>query len=218
MKLSIAKAIGVTVALAGLSGGAIAAATTANGATTSGAGTTASAVTTASVPALDAGKLSFVRQGWSKSGVARTGTEVPKGWTKALLSWDEAQFRSPNGVWNLRVHGFRGHHQPPQTTAAAVNAKIKALKGKNNFRVLSIVTGVTKTMVLHGQAYNTRTMTYTYTDAKGNTRLVIDRFFNGSGVGSNIASDEIAAAGRVQDRVGLHKLVDRATGAFYVVG
>ncbi|MFC0627353.1 hypothetical protein [Kribbella deserti] len=208
MRLQLKRAIGIA-ALVGLAGsGAVATAANAAEPNPSVVATQAASVAPLKVTA-------FQRHLWGQLDYYSVSTDAPKGWRKTQLDVGMARFTSPNKLWNLRVDGdLEG--RDPRTFNAAINAKIKALRGTKNFRVLSIVDGSTKSLQ-YGGYYPTKTMTYTYTDASGAKRLVIHRVFNPIGH-HRVTEGEISAGGRVTDHVGLHKVVDRATGAYTIAG
>lgn len=211
MKLSVTKAAGVVAAVAVLGAGAI---STANATTAPSSTTSVSTVT----PPLKPGQLSYRQAGWgvyNEHGESGCHTQVPKGWTQSKVADFHARFNGKKGLWTLRIDCALDREQ---SQAAAVNSRIKALRGTKNFRVLSIVDGTTVVDTGDGrQLVHTKTMTYTYTDKVRGKRLVISRWFSDYGKPSD-AQVEITSAGRVQDRTGLHAALTQATKKFLRAG
>ncbi|MFC0623471.1 hypothetical protein [Kribbella deserti] len=211
MRFQFKRVIGIA-ALVGIAGTGALASTAANAASQAPAASTSAAA----VAPLNVTAYQYHVWGHNKPNDEWTvSTHAPKGWTKARLDVGTTRFTSPNKLWNLRVDGYIEGREAP-TFNAAINAKIKALRGTKNFRVLSIVDGSTKSMNYRGY-YPTKTMTYTYTDGSGAKRLVIFRVLNPQ-ASFKLVGGEISAGGRAADHVGLHKVVDRATRAYTFAG
>ncbi|WP_328989947.1 hypothetical protein OG394_27275 [Kribbella sp. NBC_01245] len=206
MRFSIARAAGVVAAVALLGTGAI---TTAHGATTAGA---TSAATTASVPALPAGKITFVDTAFGSykpNNEWSTGLYVPKGWKDTKLSTDHHRYTGGKGHYSLRVNSWL-RKPVPQPTAA--KQKIAALKGTKGLKIVSLTTGQVKrtTLPTHPVHYYT-TLTYTYVDAKGAKRLVMTRWVADWSGTKRLAEVELTAAGRPMDKAGLTSVLAVAT-------
>jgi hypothetical protein len=125
------------------------------------------------------------------------------------LSTFEAEFISPNALWNLRINGSFTPGQKP--VKSAVDAKIAALKATKGLRIISRVDGATKATSPYsgGLTFHHTTLTYSYADSARGSRLVVDRFvaaFQATGT-----DFEISAGGRPQDKAGLDAITAKAT-------
>jgi hypothetical protein len=227
MRISLARTVGLTAAVASLAAGGLAIAhagristvTPALVVPTPALVTPASAAAT-STPPLQPGQVTYQYDGWGVSGPryeSGCGAQVPRSWPKVKLADYNAKFSSSNDLWVLRINCVL---PGTKTRADMVNERMAALRGTKGFRVLSIVDGLTPRLYPNSEAndvLHTKTMTYTYTGDTGGTRLVISRWATDYGRPTT-ATVEITAAGRKQDLVGLQSVVARATKTFYRAG
>jgi hypothetical protein len=225
MSFSLARTAGLTAAVATLAAGGLAIAhagrtSTATPPLATPPPATPAAAAATSTPPLQPGQVTYQYDGWGVSGPryeSGCGAQVPHGWPKVKLADYHAKFSGSNGLWELRINCVL---PGTKTRADMVNARIAALRGTKGFRVLSIVDGLTPRLHPNGESYDvlhTKTMTYSYTDDTGGTRLVISRWTTDYGRPTT-ATVEITAAGREQDLVGLHSVVARAAKTFYRAG
>jgi hypothetical protein len=228
MRFSLARTAGVTAVVAALAAGGLGIAHAGRTSTATPLPATplpatplpATAAAATSTPPLQPGQVTYQYDGWGVSGPgyeSGCGAQVPQGWPKVKLADYHAKFSGSNGLWVLRINCVL---PGTKTRADMVNERIAALRGTKGFRVLSIVDGLTPRLHPNGEpndVLHTKTMTYSYTDDTGGTRLVISRWTTDYGR-PTMATVEITAAGREQDLVGLHSVVARATKTFYRAG
>jgi hypothetical protein len=218
MRFSLARTAGVTAVVAALAAGGLGIAHAGRTSTATPPPATPAAAT--STPPLQPGQVTYRYDGWGVSGPgyeSGCGAQVPQGWPKVKLADYHAKFSGSNGLWVLRINCVL---PGTKTRADMVNETVAALRGTKGFRVLSIVDGATPRLNPNGEpsdVLHTKTMTYSYTDDTGGTRLVISRWTTDYGR-ATMATVEITAAGREQDLVGLHSVVARATKTFYRAG
>ena len=221
MRFSLARTGGVTAVVAALAAGGLSIAHAGRTSTaTLPPATLPPARAAAGTPPLQPGQVTYQEDGWGVSGPgyeSGCGAQVPQGWTKVKVADYHAKFSGRNGLWVLRINCVL---PATETRTDVVNARIAALRGTKGFRVLSVVDGLTPRLHPNGEPYDvlqTKTMTYSYTDDTGGTRLVISLWTTDYGRATT-ATVEITAAGREQDLVGLHSVVARATKTFYRAG
>jgi hypothetical protein len=214
MTLSLTRTAGLAAAVAVLAGGTLATAAVAatESATMPQATTSAwstSVVSQASVPALKPSQVKYVHRYWGNPNT-ELGFVIwaPKGWKMVKLSTYEAKFTSPNKLWNLRVNGLVSPEKPLKTM---VDAKVAALRGTRNIKFISRVNGTTKATnpAFGDMTFHHTTLTYSYKNAAGKTRLVVDRFVAVSD--ATHTQVEISTGGRPQDKAGLNAITAKAT-------
>jgi hypothetical protein len=205
MRFSITRTAGLAVAVTILAGGALTTAAVANRHTISAP----IAVTRATaVPALTPAQVRYEHRSW---GDPKTELSVivwaPKNWRMVKLSTFEAEFISPNALWNLRING---NVAPEKPVKSAVDAKIATLQSTKGLRIISRVDGTTKATSPYsaGLTFHHTTLTYSYTDGTRGSRLVVDRFVAAQATRTDF---EISAGGRPQDKAGLEAITAKAT-------
>jgi hypothetical protein len=211
MTLNLSRNAGVAAAVAVLAGGTLATAAVAatESATLPQATTSAWSAVGTSVPALKPSQVKYVHSYWGNPNT-ELGFVIwaPKGWKMVKLSTYEAKFTSPNQLWNLRVNGLVSPEKPLKTM---VDAKVAALRGTMNIKFISRVNGTTKATnpAFGDMTFHHTTLTYSYKNAAGQTRLVVDRFV--SVFDATHTHVEISTGGRPQDKAGLNAITAKAT-------
>jgi len=211
MTLNLTRTAGLAAAVAVLAGGTLATAAVAatESATMPQATTSAWGAVGTSVPALKPSQVKYVHRYWGDPNT-ELGVVIwaPKGWKMVKLSTYEAKFTSPNKLWNLRVNGLVSPEKPLKTM---VDAKVAALRGTKNIKFVSRVNGTTKATnpAFGDMTFHHTTLTYSYKNAAGKTRLVVDRFV--AVFDATHTHVEISTGGRPQDKAGLNAITAKAT-------
>jgi hypothetical protein len=207
MRFSITRTASIAAAVTTLAGCGVA---TAAGTNTHTISAPTAVTRAAAVPSLTPAQVRYEHRSW---GDPKTEVGVivwtPANWRMVKLSTFEAEFISPNALWNLRINGSFTPGQKP--VKSAVDAKIAALKATKGLRIISRVDGTTKATSPYsgGLTFHHTTLTYSYTDGARGSRLVVDRFvavFQATGT-----DFEISAGGRPQDKAGLDAITAKAT-------
>jgi hypothetical protein len=205
MKFNLTRTAGLAAAVAVLAGGGLA---TAAVASTNSSANVVVANTQAAVPALKPAQLKYVHAYWGDP-KTELGMSIyaPKGWNMVKLSTFEVKMTSSNKLWNLRVNGI-----PDEIPVKkAVAGKLAALHHVKGFKLIAKVDGTTKATnpAYEGVVFHHTTITYTYTDPRRGTRLVVERI--GASYDTDYTDLELSAGGRPQDRAGLDAVVNTAT-------
>jgi hypothetical protein len=174
---------------------------------------TTKTVAASNATTLNASSLSFVSTRWScdegpwlNGKNCHIGALTPKGWKVTKLNSMGAKFTPKAGSYFLRI----GEGPYDLSTAKAVAAKQKALKGTKNLKVLGVATA-------HSGSVVYSTIVYTYTDAARTTRWVATRYQSTGGTGGS-AGIELTVGGTVKDQTGLKTVLARATTSAYLAG
>jgi hypothetical protein len=140
MRFSITRTASIAAAVTTLAGCGVA---TAAGTNTHTISAPTAVTRAAAVPSLTPAQVRYEHRSW---GDPKTEVGVivwtPANWRMVKLSTFEAEFISPNALWNLRINGSFTPGQKP--VKSAVDAKIAALKATKGLRIISRVDRTTK--------------------------------------------------------------------------